>query len=93
MDPLRRQVQEIVIQRLQRRPFLREEAPGPTGTKLVEDGIENGAQRMQARAANGRLGWQERREERPLCIGQVGGVEDALGVRAAGYPTPPPARY
>ena len=46
VDPLPRSIpppsSEIVVDGLPRRPFLRQEPPGPAGAELIKEGIEEG---------------------------------------------------
>ena len=72
VEPLPRAVHappaEIVIRGLPRREFVREQPPGTAAPHHVEDGIQDVADRMEPRPANG-LGWgQKRAEPRELSI-------------------------
>src|SRR5713101_3339587 len=59
MDPLPGPIAppaaQVPIDALPGRPFLGQKAPGSAGAQLVEEGIEDGAQRVQTGTADGRL--------------------------------------
>src|SRR5262245_40508576 len=78
---------EVVIDRRPGRELSRQQAPGATTPEHVEDAVEDEAQRPLARAS-GRLGWREQRsQDDPLGIGQVGRIQQR-GVHR-GPPLPP----
>src|SRR4051794_18831208 len=73
---------QIVIDRLPRRQVVRQQTPRHPGSQKIEDGIDQFPSRGLARAsARFRLG-DQRRDQRPLPIRQVGRI---------GAPTSPPA--
>lgn len=68
--------------RLPRRPFLGQKALRAARVKLIDDRVVDRAQGMDAWTPDGRLGRQERLEQRPLAVGEVSGVEEKLSVHA-----------
>src|SRR5258705_12001867 len=74
-----------------RGPFLRQEAPRTAGAQLVEDGVEDRAQRVQVWAPRVCLRRQEWVDEGPLGIGQIARKE--LGRHASAYSMSLPARF
>src|SRR5260221_2540976 len=62
-----------VLHRLPRRPFLRQQPPGPARAQRREDGSADDAQRVETGTADRRLGRQERLEQGPLTIREVAG--------------------
>src|SRR5262249_26007869 len=84
---------QITVDCLPPRPFLRQEAPGSASPQLVEKGVENRAQPMHTGTAGGRVRRQQRLDEGPFGVGQIGSVQRGERVHAPPSPKPSPARF
>ena len=66
---------EVVIDGLSGRELAGEEPPLTAGAEEVKDRVTDGAQRPLPRSPAGFRRWEQRREDRPFGVGQVGRIE------------------
>src|SRR5215469_5003058 len=93
--PIHPQAAKIMKHRFAGWPFLGQETPRAPGAQLVEDRVEQRAPPVHTGMAGLRRGRQERVDEVPFGVGQIGGIEmgTELGVHVLLYPTPTPVRF
>jgi site-specific DNA recombinase len=70
---------------LPRRKLVRQQAPGLAAAQDVEDGIQHQPQVMLARTPAAGCRGQERRQDRPLRIAQVGGIAKGCHTPSDGH--------
>ena len=94
VDPLPGPIQapfpEIVVDRLPRRPLLGQEAPSAAGAQLIEDRVEERAQRVETGPTTAMLG-HERLEQRPFRVREIRSIEALVRVQLPAYPLLLPA--
>src|SRR5215212_2973991 len=77
---------EVVVDGPPRREVVGQQSPSTAAARYVEDGVEDLAQGVEARATGGSGDRQMRLEYLPLLVGEVGLVCSSHGAR---YPTEP----